>query len=259
MSQLIKIPGIQLLVKFLHRIVPDRYLQVLIVRGSLSKRHLMLNLRYQMGYWIGLTEPDLQATFKSLIKAGDTVYDVGAEIGYFTILSAILAQTGRVYAFEPNPSNLVILSQNVALNKDLQITVIPKAVGDREQQVEFLTYAHRTDITNASLLGRLAQMEPNSARGRPVAVNMIDLDTFSRSNNSIPNVIKIDVEGAETLVLAGMKTLLLQFRPRLIIEVHNPEAEKGVQAHLKENNYTMQTIGRTFETTYPFRILCLPN
>lgn len=219
----------------------------------------MLNLRYQMGYWLGLTEPDLQAAFKSIIKAGDTVYDVGAEIGYFTILSAILAQTGRVYAFEPNPSNLAILTQNTALNKDLQITVVPKAVGDREQQVEFLTYTHRPDITNASLLGRLAQMETNSARGHSITVNMIDLDTFSHSNNSVPDVVKIDVEGAEALVLAGMKILLLQSRPRLIIEIHNPEAEKSVQTYLKESDYTIQTIGRTFATTYPFRILCLPN
>lgn len=259
MQPITKIPGFRSAVNFLHKIVPNDYLRVFIFRGSLSKRHLMLNLRYQMGYWLGLTEPDLQTTLKSIIKPGDVVYDVGAEVGYFTVLSAVLAQPGRVYAFEPNPSNLVVLTQNALLNQDLQIIVVPKAVGDREQQVEFLTYAHRPDISNASLLGRLAQMETNSAHGHSITVPMIDLDTFSRSHHCIPNVVKIDVEGAEALVLGGMNTLLLQFRPRLIIEVHNAEAEKGVQAYLVESGYTTQAIGRTFETAYPFRILCLPN
>lgn len=74
-----------------------------------------------------------------------------------------------------------------------------------------------------------------------------------------PGVVKIDVEGAEGLVLQGMTRLLAVTRPRLIIEIHSETAQTDVMARLAAFGYETQPIGRTFDQAFPYRVLSLPT
>lgn len=247
------------LIKLLHRLVPDRYTAVTILGGPLRGRRMMLNLRYQMGYWLGLTEQDVTAAIQTVITTGDTVYDVGAEIGYFSLIAAVISRTGSVYAFEPNPANVAVIRQTNLLNSDLSLHIIEKAVGNRSGRVKFVTFENRADISNASLLGRLdAITNQDEVGGDLIDVDMIDLDSFSVETGTRPGLVKIDVEGAEGMVLQGMTHLLVEAQPCLIIEIHNETAQRDVMACLTALDYDTLPIGRTFERAYPFRVLALP-
>lgn len=253
------ISGLHRPIQFIHRFAPDRTISVLVLGGKLRGRSLYLNLRYQMGYWLGLAEPDLQHALVTQVTLGDVVYDVGAEIGYFSLLSAQLARPGRVYAFEPDPSNITTLCRNVRRNSDLGVQIVPLAVGDRCRRAEFLTYSHRNNIANASLLGRLSETTLDTTEGKSLTVDMIDLDSFSEESQTKPNIVKIDVEGAEGLVLRGMERLLRTVRPRILIEVHHGTALEDVIAILFAHHYQVSELGRTFNTLFPVRLLCLPQ
>lgn len=259
LTSLRKAPYLRPMIEWMHRLAPDRYVHVRVLRGALRGRPIELNLRYQMGYWLGLTEPDLQGVLATSIAPGDIIFDVGAEIGYFSLLTAVLAQTGHVYAFEPNPANLAILNKNVAVNPDLNLTVVPYAVGSERGEAAFLTFEEQRSVANASLLGRLAEASADSVSGQSVRVTVIDLDSFCEEWQVQPNLVKIDVEGAEASVLKGMAHLLMTCRPCLAIEVHHLDAFTDVTSHLTKHNYQWQEIGRTFESYYPVRLLCKPS
>lgn len=258
LAKMRNVRAVQPLLRWLHRLMPDRYVTLMVLGGSLRGRHLRLNLRYQMGYWFGLTEPDVAAAMQAIVAPGEVVYDVGAEIGYFSVMAAVMAHTGRVYMFEPNPANIEILKDTVCLNKDLNLIVVPTAVGNMRGRVEFVTYEGEADVKNASLLGRLAEIVNGEAAGDSISVDMIDLDSFSVETHSAPGVVKIDVEGAEALVLQGMARLLSTIRPRLIIEIHNDAVEREVLMCLNAQRYQVRPIGRTFARPYPFRVLAMP-
>jgi hypothetical protein len=94
-------------------------------------------------YWLGTYEPDLQSAMHKLIPAEAVVYDVGANIGYVSLLLARSAgEKGKVYAFEALPSNVDQLRRNVELNgMGARITVVPKAVTQVSGPVCFLVHA----------------------------------------------------------------------------------------------------------------------
>lgn len=254
-SRLVRIP-----LHWLHALAPDGYVVVRIQRGALRGRSMMLNLRYQWGYWLGTTEIDAQTVIMEKIRPGDVVFDVGAEVGYFSLLSATrVLPNGCVIAFEPNPSNVRILQQSAKLNSDLPLEVVSKAVGDRRGQAEFATFENSTSISNSSLLGRLAELTNEETKGHTVTVELTDLDSFSEETSLVPAYVKIDVEGAEGLVIKGMQKLLSSAQPHLIIEIHNESARQEVLDQLTAARYTYSFLGRTFESEYPFRIQAEPE
>lgn len=159
------------------------------------------------GCWIGSYESETQRVFASTVRAGDTVFDIGANVGFFTLLSATLVgASGRVIAFEPLPRNISFLTRNLAINGVANTTLIEAAVSDRPGRA-FLEVA-----TNPSM-GTLAE------RGLPVEVVALD-DLMEKGLLPLPDVMKIDVEGAESRVLLGARTLLRTARPTLILSTH---------------------------------------
>lgn len=247
------------LVRWLHQLAPDRYLTARIMGGPLRGRHMVLNLRYQMGYWLGLTEQDVVEAMQTVIGSGGVVYDVGAEIGYFSLSAAVVSGSGPVYAFEPNPANAAVIRRSKSLNSDLNLHVVEKAVGNRRDRVSFITFENRPDVSNASLLGRLTEIQKDDqTAGQIIDVEMIDLDSFSIEIGLTPDLVKVDVEGAEGMVLQGMSRLLTEARPYLIIEIHNEIAQHDVTSNVTAHGYETRVIGQTYDRLYPFRVLSLP-
>lgn len=151
--------------------------------------------------------------FEHLIQPGDTVLDVGAHVGYFTLIAArSIGPQGHVYAFEPEPDNYKLLIQNLELNGYRNITPVRMAVSNRVGSS--LLFSSGLDNGQHSLC-RTGRPE----RRRQI-VETTTLDAFLEAQGW-PNVemIKIDIEGAEPLVLDGMSRLLSrQTKLKMVVE-----------------------------------------
>jgi FkbM family methyltransferase len=166
-------------------------------------------------------EPETKALLGSLIRPGMTVFDIGAHVGHYTLLAArIVGPTGRVYAFEPEPENFALLKRNVELNGYKNVTCVPKAVSDRSGTLDF--YVSHQGNDRHTLIGD--PHAPSHATRRQVSAISVD-DFAAESGCPAVDVIKMDVEGAEPLVLAGMTNLLrcsghlrmvLEFAPEIL-------------------------------------------
>ena len=121
----------------LNRAAPQGFSVVEIAAGELASLHMSLDLHAEKDYWLGTYEPELLSTLASLVEPGWVTYDLGANIGYISLLLARLAGLeGRVYSFEALPANLERLRLNLRLNAlEERVTVVPGAVGDSAQPV----------------------------------------------------------------------------------------------------------------------------
>lgn len=151
---------------------------------------------------VGFFEPVVTALVKDLVQPGSVVVDVGANIGYFTLLFARAAgPDGHVYAFEPHPGNFRLLETNVRANGYGNVTAVQAAVA--EAPGETTLYLAENDHVDHRIY------EAERARpGQPV--QLVSLDTFFASRESKVDFVKVDVQGAELRVLMGMRQLIAQ-------------------------------------------------
>lgn len=161
-------------------------------------------------------ESELVQHMRAQLHEGDTIFDIGANIGLISILLANGEKGGQsqVHSFEPEPRNFRQLSNNIGLN-DLSARVHPHqlALGASEGQVEL-------HIRGCEGEGRHSIATSKGATGA-ISVELTTLADFCARENLAPNIIKIDVEGAEGQVLAGMDGLLQDSAPaNIFLEVH---------------------------------------
>lgn len=157
-----------------------------------------------------------------LILSNDVCIDVGANIGYYTTLMSKYAFNGSVHSFEPVPINWKILNLNIQLNKLKNVVLNYSALADKKGEVDF----------SVSIDGAYSSIK-HTGRNIESEILTVKLDTLDeyivRNEISKIDVIKIDVEGAEDLVLQGAECLLNNFsmRPRLLVlELFDPNLEK---------------------------------
>jgi len=124
------------LLRFPLRLIPDSSV-VRILQGPLKGKRWIAGSGTH-GSWLGSYEFDKQQAFASTVLAGDVVYDVGAHVGFYTLLAAeLVGPTGQVIAFEPLPRNLKFIKQHVALNNYTNVTVFGSAVSDHSGTAAF--------------------------------------------------------------------------------------------------------------------------
>lgn len=155
--------------------------------------------------------------FEQVVQPGQTVVDIGAHVGYYSLLAARrVGPQGRVYAFEPEPKNHVLLLKNIALNGYANIVPVPLAVSDRTGVSDLFLGGMDTGFHSLFELHLPHPSDPGK-----VAVNTTTLDAFfeARGWPSSVDVIKMDIEGAELHALEGMREFLSRMRQcALIIE-----------------------------------------
>src|SRR5262245_8493915 len=140
------------------------------------------------GYVLGTTEPLLQSAFALILKPGMTLYDVGASVGFQSVLAArLVGSGGRVIAFEPFPDSAALLRHNVQLNKFQHVKVLQVAVAAADGSAKFK-------------LGEEVTWGKLDDRGT-LEVEVRSLDSVTRELGLSPSAIKIDVEGGELKVL----------------------------------------------------------
>lgn len=178
----------------------------------------------QLSRVIGHGEPAVERKFLEILRPGDVVFDIGANIGWYSLLAARhVGPAGRVVAFEPDLDNAALVQRNATSNGLTNMTVVPAAVTDQNGWATFLN--------KGSLEGRLDKDDDDAQRQRrakrdqrvrgTVPVPMLSLDTWiEQIRQAPPSLIKIDIEGAEIAALRGMTETLRSAQPTLIIELH---------------------------------------
>lgn len=172
----------------------------------------------------------------SRLVPGDHFLDVGANIGYFSLLaSKLVGNDGSVVAVEASPMIRPFLHQNLTHAAHDNVTVLPIAVGATTGTVEFASFEQCSTVGHV-----FADETPGDA-----LVDEVDLDTIdgliSTGRCPAPSLIKIDVEGYELEVLEGCAHVLDTGRPQLIVEVW-PQTAEAVHALMADANYDAITL-----------------
>ena len=160
-------------------------------------------------YYQGYSEPEVLHFFEKFVKENMVVMDIGAHIGEYTLLAAkIVGESGRVYAFEPDPRNYELLKQNIRLNRmDHVVELLNYALSNEVGNVKFVLSRELSVSRISSASEELNILHSESVIG----VQATTLDAFYKERNlTRVDVVKLDVEGAELLVLKGAGQILSQ-------------------------------------------------
>jgi len=174
--------------------------------------------------------------FKKIIKEGDVVVDVGANIGYFTLLAArLVGPKGKVFSFEPEPLNFRYLTKNIELNNYSQVFAYQMAVSNKNGKTKlYLCDYDSGHHTINKYEGVKAYSRGRPTRKHSVEIETVVLDDFLKEKTNHIDVVKIDVEGAELLVIKGMEEILkknrnikilLEFFPLLLRKMESSPEE----------------------------------
>ena len=183
------------------------------------------------GCWIGTSEAEKLRGFANTIKLGQVVYDLGANVGYYTLLASILVGTkGRVISFEPNPRNLAYLQKHLELNKVTNCTIWEAAVGSAEGTSYFegpsRFEGHLIDASEGAL-----------------AVKVVTLDCLvTAAKLPPPDVIKCDIEGGEYDALLGAANTLDKYGPTIFLATHGREVHQKCCNFLTNFGYHLTSI-----------------
>lgn len=148
----------------------------------------------------GVHEPLVTELVEKEVKKGDIVLDIGAHIGYYTLIFAkLVGEEGKVYAFEPEPTNFSLLKKNVEINGYENVVLIEKAVSNENGKIRlYLSKSNTADHrTYDSHDGR-----------RYIEIESIRLDDFCKNNDWKIDFIKMDIQGAEAGAIQGMLNIL---------------------------------------------------
>ena len=200
---------------------------------------LDLNPRTDRHYFMGDAENPVQEALGSRLQPGMVVYDVGANVGFFTLLMRrLVGDAGHVFAFEPDPDVVRELKANVHRNGYEGVSVVCAAVWLSTGSVRFA----RAD----------PQQSPNRGTGSVggngaddcIVSESVSLDEFVQSAPP-PHLIKCDVEGGEVEVLRGACALLAEYRPVVLVEVHSTGKGREVARILESFEYALESIDPT--------------
>jgi FkbM family methyltransferase len=168
-----------------------------------------VNVSWASKVWRGKWEREVTSYLKDVLRPGDVFFDVGAWTGPYVLLAAKLVQPGGwVHAFEPDPMARTLLERNVAANDASNITVVPCGVSDREGSAWLV--APRPGNSQSTIDNDHGAIE----------IQTVTLGGYCERQGAYPDVIKIDVEGAEAKVLTGGAEVLRRTRA-IVLEVHD--------------------------------------
>ena len=165
----------------------------------------------------GNLESGVQEAMVRHLGRGGVFYDIGANLGFFSLLAAHLSglEEGRVYAFEAAPDNVDAITVNAALNLIPNVRVIGAAVSDHAGR-------GRLQVVDDQSWSKLVGYGDHPFTEQVIDVKLVAIDDLVGSGElPPPTVVKIDVEGAELAVLAGMRETIQRHRPAIICELHD--------------------------------------
>jgi FkbM family methyltransferase len=179
------------------------------------------------GCWLGTYESDKQELIARLATPGMTLWDVGANAGFYTLaFSRLTGPRGRVYAFEPLAENADNLRTHVRLNDVRNVTVVEAAVGAADGTVGFAVAA-------SNAMGRV------SAGASDRVVPCVTLDSFVEQHpEAAPDLLKVDIEGGESALLVGGARFLARNTPPIVLSLHGTDQQRRCGQLLESFGYS---------------------
>jgi FkbM family methyltransferase len=212
------------------RILPRRWV-VPILQGPLrGKKWVVGSQRH--AFWLGIYEPHMQSLIARVVIKDTVFYDIGANVGFYSLLASTLIFPGKVFAFEPVPENVLYLKRHLILNDIRNVEVLAVAICDQVGTSNF-----QEEVTRS--MGRL-QAEGSTR------VQTATLDSLLQAQRiAPPNYIKIDIEGAELMALRGASECIRRHRPVIFLATHGRGMETECGRQLNSWGYELQEIGDT--------------
>jgi FkbM family methyltransferase len=200
-------------------------------------------------------DDEAAGAFARLVKGKRRVFDVGANWGFYVLLAHRHRDAGcEIVAFEPHPRSAKELRTQIVLNGIGDVTVVEAAISDQGGgTIEFVD-------TGSAIGQKLAAVDTEFVKARRLAVPTLTLDEAAARYGS-PDLVKLDVEGAENLVLEGGRRVMREARPALIVEVHGLERAGRLYELLAEFGYRCETVAGVAVTDggYHHQLVCLPG
>lgn len=228
--------------------------EVVVTGGDLKGFSLILDPH---GVWqpemiTGEYDHELFDYFHAYDFTDKTIYDIGAHIGYHSLVfSTYVGERGHVFAFEPNPVNATRLSEIVTLNTPVskRITLLPLALSNTTGTTNFLS---TSDLEGGSSTGGfISEASTLWERDRYISkigfkettVKLETIDNLVADKTLLPpDVLKIDVEGAEQLVLEGALKTISQFKPLIVVEFHSINSAFLCTSLLAKEGYSFEML-----------------
>lgn len=189
-------------------------------------------------YLTGVFESDDSIAFVNLINQGCTFVDIGAHIGYYSVIAArLVGRTGKVYAFEPTTSTYEITTKNLSPFDHAQ--VFNTALFDTKGEIVFNDYGIQYMSLNSHQSARIKDVKLTPKK---IKVPTDTLDAIAGRCNMRPDVIKIDAESAELQILKGAHRVLTEYEPVVIIELGDfieidPQSSVKIIDHMARYGY----------------------
>jgi FkbM family methyltransferase len=182
------------------------------------------------GCWLGTYEQHMQRLFRERIRPGATVFDVGANVGFFTLLASKLAgDSGRVYAFEPLPRNVDLLERHIRLNELANVHVASIAIAATSGEAHFRIAQHAS-------MGGL-----NDGGDLRVVTASLD-DLIASGRVARPDFIKMDIEGAESDALRGAAGLLASGPLTIALSTHGWQQHETCWSILNDAGFKLELL-----------------
>lgn len=168
----------------------------------------------------GIHEPFVTEFVKKEVKKGNVVLDIGANIGYYTLIFAkMVGEDGKVFAFEPDPTNFSLLKKNVEINDYKNVVLVQKAVSNKTGKGKL--------YISEDNLGAHTIYNSNDNR-QWIEIEVIRLDDYFKNYNGKIDFIKIDIEGAEYEAIQGMRNLLKRNNVTIVTEFNTFALKRSI-------------------------------
>ena len=226
---------------------PGTLIWVQIQQGPAQGLWIQVNPRTGQYFQKGTVEPAVQRAIQQHLRAGMNFYDIGANIGFFSLMAArLVGPSGSVISFEADPEIASRLRENLIYNKFICATVEEKAVWSEPTTVSFSRV--ESNISPDRGLGHVSAT--SSSGSSTISVEAISLDQFVLSHPA-PDFLKCDVEGAEVAVFQGAERLIREKHPILLVEMHSSENHRGLTQKFTQLGYTCSNLDENHVLALP--------
>ena len=210
-----------------------------LAEGLKWKRHH----RYVNGYWTGQYEYEMQLALKRELSESGVFWDVGANAGFFSLIARrLVGERGEVVSFDPDPDNGDSVQAQIDINGFGDAWRLERAaVGGEPGVLPFRRSAPGSPKGHLAGLDSRGFDAGETGGDEVFEVPVVTMDAMLDRGRA-PDLIKMDIEGAEVMAMGGAARLLREHKPTWLVELHGPESERVVREALTSHGYSFFTI-----------------